>query len=123
MYRIGTPLSTPRGLYRHKGVAFPDGMVLHASKERGQVVLEPLSVFSEGRPIRADRHTSRLPHDEILRRGYGALGRPYRPLTANCEHLVAEVLGLEHGSPQLRTAFAFGCLALGLGLAIRSRAA
>jgi hypothetical protein len=98
-------------------------MVLHASKERGQVVLEPLSVFSEGRPIRADRHTSRLPHDEILRRGYGALGRPYRPLTANCEHLVAEVLGLEHGSPQLRTAFAFGCLALGLGLAIRSRAA
>ena len=80
-------------------------------------------MFSGGKAVRANRHTSRLPDDEILRRGYAALGRPYCPMTANCEHLVSEVLGLEHGSPQLRAAFAFGCLALVLGLAVRSRAA
>ncbi len=124
MYPAFTVLSVPRGLYRHKGVMFPDGRVIHASKDHRAVVLEPLATFAGGRPLRAETRRPRLPEAEMLRRGHALLGRPYRLVTANCEHLIAEVLGHDGGSPQLRAWAAAGCLVLVAGLAaVRARRA
>jgi len=118
MYQTGGVLSIPCGLYRHRGIAFPDGQVLHASKENGCVVLEPVEVFAGGKPVRRETRKSRFSEAEIVARGEDCLGKPYDLFGANCDHLVAHVLGRRDGSPQLRNwAAVAGLVVLG-GLAI-----
>ncbi len=103
-------LSVPHGIYNHKGIRFPGGMVLHASKQKGRVVLELIRDFAGGEKVRVDRTKTCFSEDEILNRGYALLGRPYDPVSSNCEHLISEVLGTNEGSPQLRAFIVIGVM-------------
>ncbi|MDH3790641.1 MAG: hypothetical protein OES41_02760, partial [Rhodospirillales bacterium] len=56
----GDILGVQMPFYMHKGILFPDRRVLHASKEKGRVVLDTVRDFSEGRRIRALGYPGRL---------------------------------------------------------------
>ena len=121
MFHLVEVLSVSNGLYDHKGIPFPHGMVLHASKQKGRVVLEPLHIFAQGKKIRIKKTKTRLSEKEIFHRGYALMGKPYDPVFFNCEHLLSDVLGTGRGSPQLRAFLAFGFVAVVGILALRSR--
>jgi hypothetical protein len=110
-------------LYMHKGILFPDRRVLHASKEKGRVVLDTLENFSEGKPVRALGYPGRLAPDQVLSRGLALLGQRYRLLRNNCEHLVAHAHGLPEKSPQLNAWLAVGVVGVTAAALIGRRSA
>lgn len=107
-WRAGSVLAfsvSPYG-FVHVGVASDrPGFVIHNSRRRGGVVEEPLSSFSEGRPVRAV-YPGRLPPKNVVARARTQIGRPYRLFGNNCEHFVRFAHALHHASPQLRRAAA-----------------
>lgn len=106
--------------YRHEGVLFPNQMVLHASKDRAMVVLEPFSVFAKGKTVNVRCERSKFSVAEIVSRSRKFLGRPYNPVRDNCEHLISDLLETKKGSPQLKL-FLIAVFAVG-GLLLSRRA-
>ena len=118
MYRCDV-VSVSRGLYRHEGILFLDGTVLHASKDEGKVVLETLGRFANGREVSIRSVSTKFSPNEVYQRGLARRGDGYRLIDSNCEHLVSDVLGLKDGSPQLR--FAIACLVIVGGIFLLRR--
>jgi hypothetical protein len=118
VYRAGQALRTPRFLYSHVGIAtdlWRDGeqLIVSCSGNSGKVVVEPLSVFSDGYGVSTIPAPSTLAPELVLQRAYMMIGKPYSLLSFNCEHFLAEAFGSARKSPQL----AAGILLLLLGFA------
>jgi hypothetical protein len=86
----------------HVGIASAlNGMVLHASKERGQFILTTYDEFAQGQPA----EYTWLPEsfekqEEVLSRAESLLGRPFHLLNANCEDYVNWIVTGVARSPQ-----------------------
>lgn len=76
--------------------------VVSASARRGGVFEEPLDVFAQGGVPYRPAIARLLPREAVVARARTLVGRPYRLLTGNCEHLVLHCLGHAPKSPQLR---------------------
>lgn len=76
-------------------------MIAHNSSRCGGVSVEPLSIFSGGRVVRAqslkNTRSAQSVQDSVNR----LKKKRYNALAYNCEHFVNEVLGLRVESPQL----------------------
>lgn len=111
---VSVMVTTRIGRLDHLGIVSDrygaDGqpMVLHASHLLGRVVEAPASDFVQMAvgPVRFVGYWGDLPPEEVLRRARAQIGKPYKLLSANCEHFATGVHGLEPTSPQLRNAAA-----------------
>ena len=119
----GDILGVQMPLYMHKGILFPDQRVLHASKEKGKVVLDTIENFSEGKRIHALGYPGRLAPDQVISRGLELYGQRYRLIRNNCEHLVAHAHGLPKSSPQLNAWLMVGVVGVTAAAIIRRRLA
>jgi cell wall-associated NlpC family hydrolase len=119
----GDILGVQMPFYRHKGILLPGGRVLHASKEKGRVVVDSLEDFSEGRRVHVLGYPSRLAPDQVIARALELHGRPYRLFGGNCDHLVRHAHGLSKTSPQLNAWLAVGVVGMTAAAIIRRRSA
>jgi hypothetical protein len=114
--QIGSIVCVWQGLYFHKGVIsalFPQVMVVHNSKTRGQVVEEPLQLFAEGQAINVEWSPSAFMAHAVVARARACLGRRYDVGQFNCEHHTEYAKGNTVESPQL-----IGWLVLGLVVSV-----
>lgn len=116
-FEPGDPIAVdvfPGGVVTHVGIvtdvrAGPPAVggvasvhVVSASARRGGVFEEPLEVFAQGGAPYRPAIARLLPRESVVARARARIGRPYRLLTDNCEHLVLHCLGHAPKSPQLR---------------------
>jgi hypothetical protein len=87
--------------------------VVHNSKDRGAVVLEPLSTFAADKDVFIVRRTAPGYEEVAAQRALAHLGQNYDLLAFNCEHFVNVVHDGQRESPQLQVA---GALAIGVPL-------
>ena len=101
-YQIGDVIGVQEFFYRHRGIWVGNGRVFHASKKRGQNVIDTIHDFSNGKPVQHEGYPSNLSPEEVIHRAHRLIGQPFNLFGDNCEHLVAKVHGLPKQSPQLR---------------------
>lgn len=104
----GTVVSVSRGLYNHVGLLTESvfGQERHViSLNPGwpgvQVIEEPLSHFSRGKPVNALPSRTSTPAWVTLSRARSGQHPPYSWVSFNCEHFVNFALGAQIRSPQL----------------------
>jgi hypothetical protein len=104
----GTVVSVFRGLYSHIGILTESvyGQERHViSLNPGwpgaQVIEEPLSQFSRGKPVSALPSRTSSPAWVTLSRARSGQHPPYSWVNFNCEHFVNFALGTPIRSPQL----------------------
>jgi len=94
----------------HKGIVSDktgsDGQptIIHSSHLHGRVLESTATEFISKRcgEVRYLGYPGRVHPLEVVRRARRLIGNPYRALTANCEHFVSGVHGMQPSSPQLR---------------------
>ena len=91
----------PQG-YQHLGIYSGQGTAIHASKDFGCVVENPLYEFAGGRQIRRHGTSTRLQPWLVVENARRQIGRRYQLFSYNCEHFVREVSGFAPTSPQLQ---------------------
>lgn len=87
-------------------------MVISASARACRVSEEPWDTFRDGQEVPDDGYPSQLPPQVVVRRARSMIGRKYKPLGSNCDHLVAYTHGQDPNSPQLIATLSIGALAL-----------
>ena len=119
----GTVLSVPtewRGVWvTHFGIVTDryeggERTVIAGSKRFGQVVEQRFSEFLDGQKHRVVEWYGNLPPSTVVARARASIGRKWKLLSQNCEHLVRDFHGLVPRSPQVDQAIAGLILAVGV---------
>lgn len=121
MYQFGDVLSIPHGIYRHYMIVVGQDWVVHGSKEKKVVVDESLGDACTGKQIANHGRWSQLSDVEIFGRARNELGKPYRVLDWNCEHVVRRISGKKEASPQVAMAVTAFVVGLGIFWLVRKR--
>jgi hypothetical protein len=79
-----------------------EGWVIHASKDRMQVVEEPLPTFTEGWGVKVEKRAEAGWSHYVVASARELLGRPYDLVNFNCEHLASFAQDGTAESPQLK---------------------
>jgi len=122
MVRKGDKLHTPKGLVDHAGVyvggvRLGDGRliehaVVHNSKVRGSVVVDPFEVFCPTGDFTIAQRARLGEEDAVAQRALDLIGRTYDLFGFNCEHAANLAQTGSAESPQLWR-WALGLLATG----------
>lgn len=104
----GTIVTTPRGLYSHIGILTEEVfdserwvISLNPGLPGSQVREEPLSVFSQGKPVFARPGQAPTAPWAVLARARSGRHPSYSWVTFNCEHFANFALGTPIKSPQI----------------------
>lgn len=102
----GTVVGVSYDLYDHVGVigdwdVQAERTVISASRQHGKVIEEVVTQFADGQKVRVLGYLGSIPSSAVLARARAMLGRRYRLLTWNCDHLVRYAHGLSAVSPQI----------------------
>lgn len=111
--QVGSVIRVWHGLYFHKGVVsalFPQVMVVHNSKARGQVVEEPLHTFAAGGVVSVEWFPLAHVAHVVVARARACLGLRYDIRQFNCEHHTEYAKGNAVESPQLTGWVVFGLM-------------
>ncbi len=101
MYQIGSELSVPKQIFKHKGVYAGNNLVFHNSPGQGEA-LTSMSEFAKGRPVTVEKEGVK-DYQVFFTRLQKAIAAPksYDVFQQNCEHSSSKVRTGKARSPQL----------------------
>lgn len=101
---------------RHHGTYLGDGFVVHNSKQKGRVCIEPIEGFSGGKAPKHAAPKEPMDPNRLRAKAVAQVGKRYSLLNFNCEHLAR---GLSDGkATSKQVGYALGGAGVGVLVAM-----